>query len=390
MIQFPCTCGRMLQGRDEDAGKRTKCPACGEESVIPSSHAVTTEEGSPAPRPRSDAVRQGRRRDEDADEDEDRPRRKPRRDVVAEGTSGKATASMILGLMAFPCIFSILTGIPAIILGALALKDINNSEDRLGGKVMAIIGLITGILSLLIVVPLGLLIPAVFKVRDAAARMTEQNNLKQVGLAMHNFASTNGGNQLPQAAAFRSKDGKPLLSWRVALLPYIEQDMLYRQFKLDEPWDSPTNIKLLPMIPRTYLQPDQQLDGRGLTHYQVFVGPNTVFPDMPGKPGEGPAMKGPPPFPGQPWLGTNIGGIPDGTSNTIMVAVAENGVPWTKPEDLVYDPKGPLPALSKRFSSGYNIGLADGSVRFVHRNVSEQTLRNAITVNDGQVLGPDW
>jgi hypothetical protein len=380
----------MLQGRDEDAGKRVLCPVCNAEAVIPGgSHAVTAGDDPLSPRPRPDAVRTGRRRD---DYDEDRPRRKWD-EPVAGRTSGKARASMILGIIAFPfCVGSIFTGIPAVILGALALSDIGKSGGRLGGKGLAITGLVTGVMGIL-VVPLfliGLLLPAVDKVRGTAARMQESNNLKQVAIAMHFFDSTNNG--FPQAAAYRTPEGKPLLSWRVALLPYIEAGPLYSRFKLDEPWDSPHNIKLLPLIPRFYQQPGERPDGKGLTRYKVFVGPNTAFPDMPWEPGKGGQLKRPPGSkPTDPWVGLGMpGGFPDGTSNTILVVTAENGVPWTKPEDLVYDPKGPLPAFSKRFSGGFVVALADGSVRTIPSRISEKTLRDAITVNDGNVLGPDW
>src|SRR5205807_1197555 len=80
-------------------------------------------------------------------------------------------------------------------------------------------------------------------VRGAAARMHSSNNLKQFGVAMQNYGSANG-DRLPPAVTY-ANDGKPLLSWRVMLLPYLEQDALYRAFRLDEPWDSPHNIQLL-------------------------------------------------------------------------------------------------------------------------------------------------
>src|SRR5262249_54155708 len=93
----------------------------------------------------------------------------------------------------------------------------------------------------------GLLMPAVQKVRMAAGNAQGQNNLKQIALAMHNYNDAYNG-KLP-AHAIYSKDGKkPLLSWRVAILPFIEQDNLYQQFHLDEPWDSEHNKKLIPML----------------------------------------------------------------------------------------------------------------------------------------------
>src|SRR5207249_2796575 len=83
--------------------------------------------------------------------------------------------------------------------------------------------------------------------RIAGRRTVSQNNLKQIGLAMHNYHDTYR-HFPPQALT--DKNGKPLLSWRVAVLPFIEQDNLYRQFKLDEPWDSEHNRKLLERMPK--------------------------------------------------------------------------------------------------------------------------------------------
>ena len=91
----------------------------------------------------------------------------------------------------------------------------------------------------------GLPIPAVQAARTAAATQSN-NHIKQLGLAVHNYNSVY--NHLPQQAIF-GKDGKPLLSWRVALLPYLDQAVLYKKFKLDEPWDSPHNHALLKYMP---------------------------------------------------------------------------------------------------------------------------------------------
>lgn len=108
--------------------------------------------------------------------------------------------------------------------------------------------------------------------RDAAYRMRSTNNLKQIGLGIHNYLDTNG--ELPSNSC--GPDGKPLLSWRVHILPYIEQDNLYRQFRLDEPWDSPNNVRLLNRIPMTY---DDRLGKAppGMTFYRGFSSPGAVF-----------------------------------------------------------------------------------------------------------------
>src|ERR1700731_3796855 len=101
---------------------------------------------------------------------------------------------------------------------------------------------------------IALLLPAVQSAREAARRAQCTNNLKQIGLAFHNYHSAN--NAFPRAA-ITDKQGKPVLSWRVAILPYIEQQELYKKFKRDEPWDSPHNKALLKEVPTTYVCPSR-------------------------------------------------------------------------------------------------------------------------------------
>jgi hypothetical protein len=211
----------------------------------------------------------------------------------------------------------------------------------------------------------GTLLTAVQKVRQAAARTQSANNMKQIALAMINYADTYGN--LPPQAIY-GKDGKPLLSWRVMILPFIEQDQLYKQFHLDEPWDSAHNKKLLAQMPKVYVMPNSKETTK--TFYQCFVGKGAFFEGKKGRK-----------FPAE---------FTDGTSNTIMCVEAANPVPWTKPEDLPFNPDKPLPKLGGHFSGGFNAGLCDGSVRFVSNKISEKTLKAAITVNGGEVLGSDW
>ncbi|HVS35105.1 MAG TPA: DUF1559 domain-containing protein, partial [Gemmataceae bacterium] len=110
---------------------------------------------------------------------------------------------------------------------------------------------------------------AVDNVRDAARRATMVNDLKQLGLAVHNYHDANGA--FPKPAIY-DKDGKPLLSWRVMLLPYLEQNELYQQFHLDEPWDSDHNKKLLEKMPKVFAPPDSDAFKNHEAAFQALVG----------------------------------------------------------------------------------------------------------------------
>ena len=99
-------------------------------------------------------------------------------------------------------------------------------------------------------------------------RKVVQNNLKQIVLAMHNYHDANGF--FPQDSV-DAKTGKPLLSWRVHLLPYMEEALLYQSFKLDEPWDSEHNIKLLDKLPKVFA-PTRVKAKAGETFYRGFGG----------------------------------------------------------------------------------------------------------------------
>jgi hypothetical protein len=203
---------------------------------------------------------------------------------------------------------------------------------------------------------------ALQRARIAASRMQGSNNLKQIGLAMHNYLDSNGS--FPPAAVF-DKDGKALLSWRVLILPFIEQDALYKEFKLDEPWDSPHNKKLLARMPKTYEVPGGKPKNKHGTFYQVFYGKNAAF--------EGKA-------------GVGIADFTDGTSNTILMAESATDVPWTKPEDIPFDAAKKVPKLGGISKGGFQTLFADGSVRFISEMVEEKTLKAMITRNGGEVI----
>lgn len=207
------------------------------------------------------------------------------------------------------------------------------------------------------------LLKAVKMTREAANRMKGQNNLRQLGLAVLNYESTYA--HYPARATY-DKNGKPMLSWRVTILPFIEQQALYMQFHLDEPWDSEHNKKLLAKMPEVYASPfDEKTLRDHTTYYQGFSGKDAFFD---GK------------------NGTRIAFITDGTSNTIALVEASKAVPWTKPEDIPYDASKPLPKLGLRESKGFNAVFCDGSVRFIRNTIKAMTLRNLITRSDGNII----
>ena len=211
----------------------------------------------------------------------------------------------------------------------------------------------------------GMLLPAVQNARSAAQRVSSVNNLKMIGLAMHNYEATYATG-FPPVAISDKKTGKPLLSWRVALLPYLDEDTLYRQFKLDEPWDSEHNMKLAAKMPKVYTHPTKNKTGDTKTHYRVFYGNGAIF-DM-NKP-------------------CRFRDITDGLSNTILTVEAEEPVFWTKPEELPFDPKMDLPKLLI-INGRTNMGFGDGSVRSISGSIKPETLKLLIQRNDGNPIPP--
>lgn len=155
------------------------------------------------------------------------------------------------------------------------------------------------------------------------------------------------------------------------ILPFVEEDERYKQFRLDEPWDSPHNIELLAEIPRLYAPPPGKRWKIPANHTvcHVFVGRGAAF--------EGTE--------GLTWHDFS-----DGTSNTILIIEGGTPVPWTKPEELAYDRDEPLPPFDSFFKDAIRVGMADGSVRVVRKNLSEATWRAVITRNGGEPLPADW
>lgn len=329
-ITLACSCGRTFEVADAQAGGRVECSACGRVHVVPKPEwpgGAGELAWEPPP---------------------------------AE-LSRKAVASLALGILFF---FACVTGLPAIILGVEALRDIDRNKARLRGRALARWGIGLGILGCLFTI--AFLMPATRSAREAARRAQCTNNLKQLGLAFHNYEQAHGC--LPPAA-ITDREGRALLSWRVALLPFLECDTLYTRFHLDEPWNSPNNAPLLQLMPSIYACPSDRTSKPFLTGYQVVEGAATAFP------------------PDLRML--RIADITDGLSNTIFVGETRETVPWTSPNDLSFDGPSPLHGLGSHHGyhdNGFNALLGDGSVRFFRSSKPVSTLDRFLTRDGGEAM----
>ena len=245
-----------------------------------------------------------------------------------------------------------------------------------------------------------LLVPAVTTARAAARRKLSANNLKQIALAFHNYNSTY--QHFPAAVNYGGKTKSVPYSWRVAILPFIEQQELYNQYNFDEPWDGPNNRKLLDKMPATYSYPgpDGTPSSRTNSAYFVFTGPSTALSVGPGQGAAGAMMTPmaaarrkvavPDPTKGEAVpAGPGIMQITDGTSNTILAVEAQREIPWTKPEDIPFFPNGPMPELGGFTPDGFNAAFADGSVRYIKKAIKPNVLKALITRDGGEVISLD-
>ncbi len=225
------------------------------------------------------------------------------------------------------------------------MHDFKNPNKQDMGKGNAITGIVLGTLTLILTVLTALVSEGV----EPSRRAMCVNNLKDIAMAMGNYHSAFGS--FPAAATF-DKAGKPLLSWRVLLLPYLEQGELYNQFHLDEAWDSPHNKPLADKMPRVFQCPSGELS-QGLTTYEVFVEPNSMFTGTPSE--------------------VTIEDVTDGSSRTLLVVETTKLVPWTKPGGLSFASSEPGLGMGSKHPGGFNVSMADGSVRFLRMSGNDAT-----------------
>jgi hypothetical protein len=221
---------------------------------------------------------------------------------------------------------------------------------------------------------------------DEAKLVQSKNNLKQIGLAMHNYHDTYG--TFPPAVV-TGPDGKPWHSWRVLILPFVDGAEIYNQYRFDEPWNGPNNAKLLSKMPQVYSDPIHGENKEFFTHYVVPTGDDTIFA------AEGVEMadKGDKRFMN---AGRAIRQITDGTSNTILAvpATPDQKTPWMKPEDFEVGISIPDLGAEDSIPTPYPMGdakgapvaFADGSVRTLKQPLSGEVLLQFLTRGGGEVI----
>lgn len=211
---------------------------------------------------------------------------------------------------------------------------------------------------------LALLLPAVQAAREAARRMQCSNNLKQIALAIHNYESRYKA--LPPAFTV-DENGNRLHSWRTLLLPYLEQDALYRSIDLSKPWDDPANAFLQDIDMPMFRCPSSNI-APGMTQYQIIDDPTSAFPGS---------------------TSQKFQNITDGTSNTVFVIETDptGAVHWAEPKDQTLS--NYLAANKGAHVGGSNGAMGDGSVRFIPNNINPATRKGLVTCGGGENLG-DW
>jgi prepilin-type processing-associated H-X9-DG protein len=211
----------------------------------------------------------------------------------------------------------------------------------------------------------ALLLPAIQAAREAARQTACKNNLKQIGVAMQNYCDAH---KTYPPAYTTDKNGKPLHSWRVLLLPYLGEEVLYKKFRLDEPWDSPHNQALALRMPQVY-RCMSDLAPPGVTSYAMLVGPHAIS--------DGPN-------------GRKSSDIIDGLSNTVMVVEASGaGINWMEPRDVDVQQIDSATILQSvgiesRHAGRLNALYSDGSVQSIPKDTLPENFKPFTTIDGGE------
>lgn len=210
------------------------------------------------------------------------------------------------------------------------------------------------------------------KFHEAARKMLSGSNMRQLVIAMHKYHDDY--DHLPPVFT-TSKEGKPLLSWRVLILPYLEQDELFKKFKHDEPWDSPHNKAVLEQnpMPQIFEHPNKRDGDTKHTYYRALYS----------KPGA--RLAAGLTYGSKLTLGTVS--KEDGTATSALLLEGDPVI-WTKPEDIEFDASRPLPVMSPHwFNDMFQVALFDGSIRSVRLQFAksdEAAFKALLTRNGGE------
>jgi prepilin-type processing-associated H-X9-DG protein len=243
--------------------------------------------------------------------------------------------------------------------------------------------------------------PAIVSSQQGRLRHETVNHLKRIGLAFHNYHSTY--NHFPSPVLYGGKSGKVPYSWRVAILPFVEQQKLYDQYNFDEPWDGPNNRKLIDKMPAVYSYPliDGSPSSTTNSSYYVLTGPHTALAESTvevNNTGRGRGGRDQGPFEvnvpravsPEARFPAGISAITDGTSNTILAVEAKRDIPWTKPEDLPFEVGPTQPRSFGGFwPDGFNALFCDGSVRSLKNSIDPTVLGALLTRDGGEVISHD-
>ncbi|MBI3821963.1 MAG: DUF1559 domain-containing protein [Planctomycetes bacterium] len=347
MLVFECpSCKGKMQAADEYAGQTVACPECGATTTVPRATAAPeafTAQPTASPAAPTDAITtpdQTRAASRAADPDflrDDRPGRR----IRSDGTT--AAAATAVGM-------------------------------SVGVIVLIVVGVIGCVVISIGVILTALLVPAVSKVREAAARAQTINDMKQVVLATHNYHDnfkrlpTPKMEAFPNELGFQKEGPKQVdLSWRVAILPWIDQQPMFMQFDKTNDWNHANNARFANSRPPVYDDVNLPIADPTHTRHQYFTGKNTLWTEERKR--------------------VTFMTMTDGPSNTILIAQSNNPVTWSKGADMAITPQGELPLPPNLFMAA----MGDGSVRMIdRRKVNDQILRMAIDPNDGQVLPAAW
>ncbi|QDT39972.1 hypothetical protein Pan241w_00250 [Gimesia alba] len=323
-IKFQCKkCGKNYKVSDDKAGKKIKCRECAAPVKIPELEVDDFNEDW-----------------EEEDEDTPPPPRRRAKSVSKKKSKSKArkksSSGSNQGLLIVGCVVGVM------IMGGVGYFLFSSGKPG-GGLAKSIADKVD----------------SVTNSTGQAETVSDVENMKKIGRAFHDFHDS--FTRFPPADA-HLVDGKPLLSWRVHMLPFLGQAELYKEFNLQEPWDSPQNKALLEKMPAVFKC--EGVSQPGSTSIMTFSGDGTPF-----KGGQGPRLRK----------------FTDGSSNTILVVLAgpDKAVPWTQPIDIPLNASNPISALGQAPRGAFLCTMADGSLKKISVGISPQILKNAIQMDDG-------